>query len=108
VDVAHRWFSRYGRWAILTGRVVPVIRGYISFPAGLTGVPIRSFSALTVAGSLPWCAALAAAGYLMGAHYDEVSDPVGKAAIVLGALAVTLLVGWFLRGRACSETPCHD
>jgi membrane protein DedA with SNARE-associated domain len=103
LDLAHRWFSRYGRWAVLTGRVVPVVRGYVSFPAGLTGIPIRSFSLLTLAGSLPWTAGLAAAGYFLGAHYREVSDPLGRAATVVGILAALLLAAWFLRGRAGTD-----
>lgn len=99
LELAGRWFSRYGRWAVLTGRVIPVVRGYVSFPAGLTRFPILPFCGLTLVGTLTWCTGLTTAGYLLGAHYREVSDPLGKAATVLGILAVLLLVGWFLRGR---------
>jgi membrane protein DedA with SNARE-associated domain len=102
LDLADRWFSRYGPWAVLVGRIVPVVRGYVSFPAGLTGFPILPFSILTVAGSLPWCAGLTTAGYVLGAHYQRVSGPVGVAASVIGVLVVVLLAVWFVRGRAPS------
>lgn len=99
LELAGRWFSRYGRWAVLTGRVVPVVRGYVSFPAGLTAFPFVPFLLLTCLGSLPWCTGLAAAGYLLGLHYDQVSGPLGRAAVVVGVLVVLLLIVWFLRGR---------
>jgi membrane protein DedA with SNARE-associated domain len=102
LELADRWFSRHGRWAVLVGRIVPVVRGYVSFPAGLTGFPISSFSLLTVAGSLPWCTGLATAGYLLGAHYRVVSGPLGTSATVIGVLVLLLLVAWFLRGRTPS------
>jgi membrane protein DedA with SNARE-associated domain len=85
---------------VLVGRVVPVVRGYISFPAGIARVPILSFSMLTLAGSLPWCAALAAAGYVLGENYRQVSGPLGTAASVVGVLVVVLLGVWFIRGRS--------
>lgn len=100
LELADRWFSRYGRWSVLIGRVIPVVRGYVPFPAGLTGVPIVDFCALTLLGSLPWCAGLATAGYVLGANYREVSEPVGKAAGVVAVLVVAAVVVWFLRGRS--------
>jgi membrane protein DedA with SNARE-associated domain len=103
LELAHRWFSRYGRWAVLVGRIVPVVRGYVSFPAGLTGFPIFSFSLLTVAGSLPWCAGLTTTGYLLGAHYRLISGPLGMAVPVIGVLSVVLLAAWFVRGRTPSS-----
>jgi membrane protein DedA with SNARE-associated domain len=102
LELAGRWFSRYGRWAVLAGRIVPVVRGYVSFPAGLTRFPILPFTMLTVAGSLPWCAGLATAGYVLGGHYHRVSGPLGIAAPVIGVLVVGILVVWFVRGRAPS------
>lgn len=99
LELAGRWFSRHGRWTVLTGRVVPVVRGYISFPAGLANFPLVPFAVLTLAGSLPWCAGLATAGYVLGAHYHQVTGPVGTATVVIGALVVLLLIAWFIRGR---------
>ena len=99
LDLADRWFARYGLAAVLVGRVLPVVRTYISFPAGLARVePIR-FSVLTAVGALPWCIALAVGGYLVGANYDRISGPIQVIAYALAGIVVLLLVGWFLRGR---------
>lgn len=99
VEVADTWFRRRGLLAVFVGRLLPVVRTYISFPAGLARVPIMPFSLLTVAGVLPWCAALAGAGYAVGASYDKISGPIEKAAIVLAVLVVLLVIGWIIRGR---------
>ncbi len=62
LDLADRWFERHGLTAVLVGRVLPVVRTYISFPAGLAHVEPVRFTLLTAIGALPWCIALAAAG----------------------------------------------
>ena len=54
---------------------------------------------LTFAGALPRCIALALVGYQIGANYDKVADPIGKAAIVIAVLVVLGLVAWYIRGR---------
>lgn len=99
LDAADRWFARFGLAAVLLGRDIPVVRTYISFPAGLARVQPGWFALLTFVGSLPWCAALAVVGYEIGANYTKVSDPIGKAAIVIAVLVVLGLVAWYVRGR---------
>ena len=99
VESADAWFRRRGLWAVLVGRVLPVVRTYVSFPAGMARVPLLPFAALTFVGALPWCAALAAGGYAIGASYDRISGPIEIVAIVLAVVVVGLLVGWFVRGR---------
>lgn len=99
VEQADRWFQRHGLLAVFVGRLLPVVRTYISFPAGLARVPVVPFSVLTVAGVLPWCAALAGAGYAVGASYDKISGPINKAAIAIAVVVVIALVGWIVRGR---------
>lgn len=105
VESADAWFRRRGVWAVLIGRVLPVVRTYVSFPAGMARVPLLPFAVLTFLGSLPWCAALAAGGYVIGANYDRISGPIEIVAIVLAVIVVVLLVGWFLRGRRRSGAP---
>ena len=102
LDLARRWFDRHGLPAIFLGRLLPAVRTYISFLAGLSSIGVGRFAGLTFAGALPWCAALAAAGYVLGNNYERVSGPVGKAAIVVAALIIIVLVVWFLRGRSPS------
>ena len=99
IELADRFFQRRGLIAVLVGRVLPVIRTYISFPAGLARVRLLPFAALTFLGALPWCAGLAVAGYEVGANYDRISGPIEKAAIVIAALLVAAVAGWFVRGR---------
>lgn len=99
LEMADGWFRRYGLAAVLVGRVLPVIRTYISFPAGLARVDLVRFSILTIAGALPWCAALALAGYELGRNYDRISGPVEKVAIVIALVVVVVVVAWYVRGR---------
>ncbi len=88
---------------MLIGRVVPVIRTYVSFPAGLAHVDLLRFSVLTFVGALPWCAALAGAGYGLGSTYDRISGPIEKAAIAIAVIVVAGLVVWIVRGRQRAE-----
>lgn len=99
LEIADAWFKRWGLLAVLIGRVVPVIRTYISFPAGLARVDLARFSILTFFGALPWCAMLALVGYELGRNYDRVSGPVSKLAIVIALLVLIALIVWFVRGR---------
>lgn len=99
LELADGWFERWGLLAVLIGRVLPAVRTYISFPAGLARVDLLRFSVLTFVGALPWCAALALVGYVLGRNYDRVSGPLGKVAIVLALLVVFVVVVWYWRGR---------
>ena len=99
LELADGWFRRWGLFAVLIGRVLPVIRTYISFPAGLARIDLARFSALTFIGALPWCAALAIAGYTLGKNYDRISGPVEKGAIVIALLVAIAVVVWYVRGR---------
>lgn len=103
LELAERWFANYGRWAILGGRCVPVVRGYVSFPAGLTGFPLLLFAVLTLSGSLPWVAGWAVIGYFLGFHFERVSGPVGIAAVVIAVVIVAGLIAWIIRERRAPE-----
>ena len=99
LEMADGWFRRWGLLAVLIGRVLPIIRTYISFPAGLARIDLLRFSVLTFAGALPWCAALAIVGYVLGRNYERISAPVEKAAIVIALLVLVAVVVWYVRGR---------
>ncbi|MBO0687467.1 MAG: DedA family protein [Candidatus Dormibacteraeota bacterium] len=107
LEMANGWFGRYGLLAVFVGRVLPVIRTYISFPAGLARLRLGPFAALTLIGALPWCAALTAVGYVLGANYDRVSGPIQKAAVVLALIVVAVLVVWYVRGRMGGQQREH-
>jgi membrane protein DedA with SNARE-associated domain len=105
--MAQRWFGRYGLLAVFLGRMLPVVRTYISFPAGLARIRLGPFSLLTLVGALPWCAALTAVGYVLGANYERVSGPMEKIAIGIAVVVLIIVVAWFVRGRTrpASERP---
>lgn len=72
LDTADRWFSRYGSFAVFFSRMLPVVRTFISFPAGIARANLAMFVALTFAGSLPWSTALAYAGFVLGEHWEQI------------------------------------
>jgi len=100
LEIADGWFQRWGLWAVFFGRVLPVVRTYISFPAGLAHINLVWFSVLTFVGALPWCAALALVGYTLGKNYERVSGPIQLAAIVVAVVVAIVVVAWYLRGRS--------
>ena len=103
LEIADGWFRRWGLWAVFFGRVLPVVRTYISFPAGLARINLVWFSVLTFVGALPWCAALALVGYTLGKNYDRVSGPIQLAAIGIAVLVAVVVVAWYLRGRSTAK-----
>jgi membrane protein DedA with SNARE-associated domain len=68
---AERWFERYGNWAVFFGRLTPVVRSFISVPAGALGSPLGPYVALTLLGSLAWCFGFAAAGWALGDTWES-------------------------------------
>jgi membrane protein DedA with SNARE-associated domain len=103
VRLANRFFNKYGVWAVFLGRLLPVIRTYISFPAGLSSIRLPVFVAATLAGAIPWNLALAYAGLKLGQHYTDIGRYLGPITIPL-VILVIVLVGvayWF--GRRIGE-----
>ncbi len=72
LERADRWFARNGDWAIFTTRLLPVVRTFISFPAGIARMRFGRFLVYTFVGSFIWCAALSFAGYLLGEHWEQI------------------------------------
>ncbi len=71
LDRADEWFTRYGDRAVFFSRMLPVVRGLFSLPAGVVRMDVKKFSFYTTAGSLPWCFALAYIGFLFGPHWAD-------------------------------------
>jgi membrane protein DedA with SNARE-associated domain len=69
IDRAERWFDRWGSAAVFLGRITPVVRSFISIPAGLFRAPLGLYTVLTLLGSAIWCFGLAGAGYALGTSY---------------------------------------
>lgn len=77
VEAADQWFHRYGKFAVLFGRLVPTVRTLISVPAGVAHMNLAIFLILSAIGSAIWTTLLALAGYMLGQNYDTVSTYVG-------------------------------
>ncbi len=71
LERAESWFERWGDWAVLLGRVTPVVRSFISIPAGVFRAPLGRYTALTTLGSAIWCFALAGAGWALGSSWER-------------------------------------
>jgi len=71
LDRAERWFERWEDWAVFLGRLTPVVRSFVSIPAGVMEVPFVRYTLLTLAGSAIWCFAFAGIGYAVGESWED-------------------------------------
>lgn len=94
-------FNRYGSMLVLGGRVVPGLRSVVSLPAGLVGMPVTKFVALTTVGSTIWNALLIGGGWALGSRYDQISQAVGPVSTAIGAALILGVVAAYSiwRGR---------
>ena len=90
IDAADRFFERYGGVAVLIGRLLPVIRSFIAFPAGVSRMRLLPFHLYTFIGSWPWCFGLAWVGMKLGDKWS--SDPRVKAAFHQADLAIGIIL----------------
>lgn len=98
LERADRFFARYGSAATFLARLLPVIRTFISLPAGVARMPFWPFLFYAFAGSLPWSYALAWAGFILGEHWEEVAAALRPLEGVI-LVALVGLAGWFLWQR---------
>jgi membrane protein DedA with SNARE-associated domain len=101
IERADAFFARYGAATVFFGRLLPVVRTFIAFPAGLARMPMLKFQIYTFIGSWPWCFALAYIGYVLGERWN--SDPtLRKVFHEFDALIVVVLlagIAWFVWAR---------
>jgi membrane protein DedA with SNARE-associated domain len=101
--LANRFFDRFGLWAVFVGRLLPIVRTYVSFPAGVSKMGYLWFSVATLAGAIPWNFVLAYAGFQLGQHWEVVATAMHPFVIPV-AIGVVILLGvawWF--GRKLGE-----
>jgi membrane protein DedA with SNARE-associated domain len=108
VEVAERWFARWGRAAVFFARLLPVVRTFIALPAGIARMDVWPFVWLTFLGSLPWCAALAWGGFLLAEEWPRVREKMHglDVAVVVVMAAGFAFVLWH-RVRALRAAPPH-
>jgi membrane protein DedA with SNARE-associated domain len=95
LERADRWFARYGEWIVFLSRLMPVVRTFISLPAGVARMPLLRFSFYTFIGAFIWSTGLAWGGYLLGENWESlrrVMRPFDYPIIVVGAL----LAAWYV------------
>ena len=95
LEAADKWFARYGNWAAFISRLLPVVRTFISLPAGIAAMNFPRFLVYTFTGSFIWCAALAYGGYLLGEHWDQIRSVMRPFDPVIGIL-IAALIGYYI------------
>ncbi|MFC7392057.1 DedA family protein [Scopulibacillus cellulosilyticus] len=96
LDTADRWFNKYGDWATFFGRMLPVIRTFISLPAGVVRMRFKRFLTFTLLGCIPWNIVITYLGWKLGQHWEEAQQylkPLSYIAVLLIiALAARIVV----------------
>jgi len=96
LDLAERWFARHGEATVFFARLLPVVRTFIAFPAGVARMDMRRFIGYTFAGSLPWCLGLAYVGMVLGERWPTLKGYFHKFDLLIGAVIVAGIV-WYVR-----------
>ncbi|MBK1788003.1 DedA family protein [Prauserella cavernicola] len=91
-DKADRWFAKHGTKAVLLGRMVPLVRSFVSLPAGIQRMPFWVFALLTALGSLIWNSTFVVPGYVLGVNWHVVEGFAGVFQIIVAVFAVAAVV----------------
>lgn len=110
LDIADRWFAKYGEIIVFVSRLLPAIRTFIAFPAGVARMNLTRFVIYTFAGSLPWCLGLAYIGQKLGEQWDK--DPTLKTwfhrfDFLIGIAGVLFVAWWVWRHIKHSRPTAH-
>jgi membrane protein DedA with SNARE-associated domain len=110
VAMADKWFTKHGQAVVFFSRLLPVIRTFISLPAGIARMPFIPFIIYTFVGSFPWCYALSYVGFRMGEKWDTLGFYFHRFDAVIGAVILAGAVWWIWRHIShCRKPPAeHD
>jgi membrane protein DedA with SNARE-associated domain len=103
VDRAHAWFERRGEAVVFLGRLVPLIRAFVSLPAGVARMDLPRFSIFTFFGVVPWCLALAYAGKTLGARWTTLEQYFIPVSITIGILLIVAVFLWVRNRTSTAE-----
>lgn len=97
LDLADRWFKNYGDWTVFFGRLLPVVRTYISFPAGIAKMDIKRFSIYTTLGALPWTLLFGWLGVKMGSNWELIREKLHNFDMAIGIAVVAFIALYIWR-----------
>jgi membrane protein DedA with SNARE-associated domain len=107
LDRADRWFEKYGSWAVFLGRMVPLVRTFVSYPAGISHMHLGRFILYSTLGSLPWNLALIYAGFVVGENYEQIAEALKPYEYLIYAIVVVVVglgvARWIIGKRRRSE-----
>lgn len=111
IEWADQWFARHGSATVFFGRMIPVVRTFISLPAGVARMPFWRFTWMTLLGCIPWVAAFAIAGNALGDNWEDLQSKLHYvdylvAAAILGWIAYLLIKR--RRNKGGAERPAPD
>lgn len=96
LDWAEKWFARYGHETVFFGRMIPIVRAFISVPAGVAEMNFAKFSIYTLLGALPWDIALVLGGYYLGTKWDSITPYFRSATNIILLALVIVIVAYVL------------
>ena len=99
LDRAEAFFKKRGEVAVLVGRILPVVRTFISLPAGIAEMPIYRFALFTLLGCLPWVFALTYIGRSVAGNWQTISSYFTPISLLFGIVIVGALVWWYIKRR---------
>lgn len=99
VDIAQNWFDKYGLKAVFFSRMLPVVRTFISLPAGFAHVDMKKFLVLTFAGSLPWTALILACGMMLGKSWEVMLSIGHEASLIFVGISAVIILVLYIRYR---------
>jgi len=97
MEIADRWFQKYGQSTVFFSRLLPVVRTFISLPAGIYKMDFKRFCFYTVLGCLPWSFFLTYVGLVAGENWDVLKEYFHKFDLAIGILAAVVIVWWVWR-----------
>ncbi|MBI4259662.1 MAG: DedA family protein [Actinobacteria bacterium] len=107
IDRAEVWFAKHGQAAVFVSRMLPVVRTFISLPAGVARMPFGRFTAYTVLGCIPWNVALTALGFALGQNWERVEAYFTPISVAVAVVLAGLIAWWVvkrLRSRRAEAT----
>jgi membrane protein DedA with SNARE-associated domain len=113
IELAERFFERHGAATVFIGRLLPIVRTFVSFPAGVARMPLGRFIVYSTAGALPWSIALVFAGVQLGANWEDIRHALQPFDLLIAAIVIVGVLTFILwrigiPGRRRDHPPATD